>query len=391
MKKRIAVLGSTGSIGCQTLEVVDMFPDRFEVVGLAAGYNLHRLAEQVHKYSPQIVSIGRPEDLQVFRPMVPHEIELTAGIDGMSEVAVHNHVDIVVTSVTGTLGLLPTVAAVEAGKDIALANKETLVAAGDLVMSLVRERGVNILPVDSEHSAIFQCLNGAHRSDVRKLLLTASGGPFKDKTVDEISMVSIEDALNHPNWSMGRKITVDSATMMNKGLEVIEARWLFDVCFESIEVLIHPQSIIHSMVEFNDGSVIAQLGVPDMRVPIAYALSYPDRWANVFPKLDLLEVRELTFEKPRPEVFPSLSLAFAAGKCGGSMPAVMNAANEVAVSMFLGGRIGFTDIPELVEKVMSNHTCRSKPGLSEILDADHWAREEAVRLAEQYTGVLTRK
>lgn len=381
MKKPISILGSTGSIGCQTLEVVDMFPDKFEVVGLAAGSNLQRLAEQVHKYRPRQVSIGRAEDLQLFRSMVPEGIVLTVGVEGMTEVAVMEDVDIVVTSVTGTLGLLPTVAAIKAGKDIALANKETLVAAGELVMSLVKEKGVRILPVDSEHSAIFQCLNGENRLEVGKLLLTASGGPFKNKTREELLAVGIEDALIHPNWSMGRKITVDSATMMNKGLEVIEARWLFDVSFDSIEVLIHPQSIVHSMVEYKDGSVIAQIGVPDMRIPIQYALSYPERWANCFPKLNLLEVKELTFEKPRTEVFPSLNLAFEAGRQGGTMPAVMNAANEVAVSLFLDGRLRFTDIPAIVEKVMANHDCRNNPGISEILETDCWAREEAVRMA----------
>jgi len=381
MKKRISILGSTGSIGCQTLEVVDMFSDKFEVVGLAAGSNLRRLAEQVHKYKPRQVSIGRAEDLQVFRSMVPEGILLTVGVEGMTEVAIQEDVDIVVTSVTGTLGLLPTVAAIKAGKDIALANKETLVAAGELVMSLVQENRVKILPVDSEHSAIFQCLNGENRLEVGKLILTASGGPFKNKTREELLAVGVEDALNHPNWSMGRKITVDSATMMNKGLEVIEARWLFNVDFDSIEVLIHPQSIVHSMVEFKDGSVIAQMGVPDMRIPIQYALSYPKRWANDFPKLNLLEVQELTFEKPRTEVFPSLILAFEAGRQGGTMPAVMNAANEVAVSLFLDGRIRFTDIPTIVEKVMANHDCKNNPGLAEILETDCWAREEAVRMA----------
>ncbi len=381
MKKRIAVLGSTGSIGCQTLEVIDRFPDQFEVTGLAAGANLDKLARQVAKYRPRVVSIGRSEDIPAFRAMIPGEVALTAGVDGMVEISVAEETDLVVTSVTGTLGLIPTVEAIKAGKDIALANKETLVAAGELVMALVREKGVRILPVDSEHSAIFQCLDGRKREQISKLILTASGGPFVNKSLEELATVTVQDALRHPNWSMGRKITVDSATLMNKGLEVIEAKWLFGVELDNIEVVTHPQSIIHSMVEFVDGSVIAQMGIPDMRIPIQYALTYPERQVNDFPKLDLLAVRELSFRSPRTGDFPSLSLAFAAGRTGGTMPAVMNAANELAVAMFLEGRIGFTDIPVLVEKVMANHTCKPSPNMQQILQSDSWAREEAKRYA----------
>lgn len=380
MKKRVAVLGSTGSIGCQTLEVVDKFPDKFEIVGLAAGFNLDKLAEQAAKYRPRLVSIGNKQDVPRFRSLLPTGVRVTAGIEGMTEVAVLDEVDIVVTSITGTLGLIPTVEAVKAGKDIALANKETLVAAGELVMSLVRQKGVSFLPVDSEHSAIFQCLNGEARAEVSKLILTASGGPFLNKTKEELSQVGVEDALKHPNWSMGRKITVDSATMMNKGLEVIEARWLFDIGFDNIEVIIHPQSIIHSMVEFVDGSVIAQMGLPDMRIPIQYALSYPKRLGSSFARLDLAAVGRLGFEKPRTDLFPSLELAFEAGRRGGTAPAVMNAANEQAVAMFLEGRLGFTDIPVLVAKVLANHECRRQPALVDILDSDNWAREEIIRL-----------
>jgi 1-deoxy-D-xylulose-5-phosphate reductoisomerase len=381
MRKRIAVLGSTGSIGCQTLDVIERFPDRFEIVGLAAGVNIEKLAGQVEKHKPRIVSIGRWEDIPRFRSMVGSGVKIVAGIEGMTEVAAHGLVEVVVTSITGTLGLVPTVEAIKAGKDIALANKETLVAAGELVMSLVREKGVHLLPVDSEHSAIFQCLAGAEQPDIRRIILTASGGPFRNKAKKELRKVQVEDALKHPNWSMGQKITIDSATLMNKGLEVIEARWLFNTNFDKIDVVVHPQSIIHSMVEFPDGSVIAQLGTPDMRMPIQYALTYPERWANDFPKLDFLSLGELTFHPPRMDEFPCLGLAFQAGRQGGTMPAVMNAANEQAVAMFLNRRIGFMDISELIEKVMANHTWINNPGLDEILMSDSWARQEASRLA----------
>lgn len=376
MKKKIAILGSTGSIGRQTLEVVERFPEHFEIVGLAAGINIDELAGQVAKHRPSIVSIGREEDLKVFRAMVPGDTTVACGIAGMSEVAVTSGADLVVTSITGTIGLIPTIEAIKAGKDIALANKETLVAGGELVMTLVRQYGVRMLPVDSEHSAIFQCLHGNNHEDVRKLILTASGGPFLNKPGHELAAVRVEDALKHPNWSMGRKITIDSATLMNKGLEVIEARWLFDVTFDRIEVVVHPQSIIHSMVEYVDGSVIAQMGAPDMRIPIQYALTFPERWSNDLPKLNLLTVGELSFQKPRSDEFPCLNLAFEAGRCGGTKPAVMNAANEEAVAMFLSGRIGFMDIPELVEKTMAKHTCIPNPSIEDILQSDRWAREE---------------
>lgn len=381
MKKRIAILGSTGSIGRQTLEVIDRFPERFEVVALAAGSNVDELIRQSLKYKPKLVSIGQPKDVQRIKTMVPGGTAVSFGIEGMVEAAVMDEVDVVVTSVTGTLGLLPTVEAIKAGKDIALANKETLVAAGELVMALIREKKVKLLPVDSEHSAIFQSLNGEKRSEISKLILTASGGPFRTKPCEELVNITPEDALRHPNWSMGRKITIDSATLMNKGLEVIEARWLFDVDFKNIEVVIHPQSIIHSMVEFVDGSVIGQMGLPDMKLPIQYALSYPERWENGFPKLDLLKIGNLTFERPRTEAFPALPLAFEAGSLGGTMPAVMNAANELAVEMFLAGKIGFNKIVELIEQVMDNHKLIKNPDLTGILENDRWAREETRRLS----------
>ncbi len=375
--KNIVVLGSTGSIGTQTLEVLDMFPDIFQVTGLAAGSNLQKLATQVNKYCPKIVSVGTEDDIPRLKSLIPPDVEIVSGVQGMAEIARMAEVDVVVTSITGTLGLLPTLEAINAGKDIALANKETLVAAGEIVMKLAHEKGVSILPVDSEHSAIFQCLNGEERSRVSRIILTASGGPFRDWSHSQLQSVTVADALKHPNWSMGRKITVDSATMMNKGLEVIEARWLFDVELQEIDVLIHPQSIVHSMVEFTDGSVLAQMGLPDMKLPIQYALTYPERLGNDFPRLNLAASGHLSFAAPRPEIFTCLGLAYEAGRQGGTMPAVLNAANEKAVEMFLNGQIEFLDIPLLIEKVMANHTPVQSPGLDDILGSDMWAREEA--------------
>lgn len=376
MLKKIVVLGSTGSIGTQTLDVVDNFPDRFEIVALAGGSNIGKLAEQANKYRPKLVSVGNKDDIKKIKSMISDDIIVTGGAEGLIQAAVMDEADTVVTSVTGTLGLIPTIEAIKAGKNIALANKETLVAAGEIVMSLISQYGVSILPVDSEHSAIFQCLNGENRGSVNKLTLTASGGPFFNKTPEELAEVTVEDALKHPNWAMGRKITVDSASMMNKGLEVIEARWLFNVSFDKIDVIVHPQSIIHSMVEFSDGSVIAQMGRPDMRLPIQYALSYPDRWENNFPQLDLLSIGKLTFDKPRSDVFPCLNIAYEAGRQGGTMPAVMNAANEAVVNLFLQGKVKFTEIPLLIEKVMANHQMIAHPDIYEILESDRWAREE---------------
>lgn len=380
MLKKISILGSTGSIGTQTLEVVDRFPQLFEIVALAGGTNLEKLAQQCRKYHPKIVSVGNEKDIPLFRTMVPEGIHVTGGPEGLIEAAVADEADTVVTSVTGTLGLLPTIEAIKAGKNIALANKETLVAAGEPVLELVAQMGVALIPVDSEHSAIFQALNGESRKAIHKLMLTASGGPFRTFTSEALTSVTVQDALRHPNWAMGKKITVDSATMMNKGLEVIEARWLFDVDFKDIEVLVHPQSIVHSMVEFTDGSVIAQMGRPDMRLPIQYALSYPDRWENDFPRLNLFATNNLTFEKPRMDLFRCLGLAYEAGNQGGTMPAVMNAANEVAVSLFLEGDLKFTEIPTLIEKVMSNHHNVHHPDVNQIMAWDQWARDEAVRV-----------
>lgn len=376
--KRIAVLGSTGSIGRQALDVVLNNKDKLQIVALAAGNNVELLAEQIQKFTPGIVAVASSEDALKLKKLLTDSFnfEVTYGQEGLEEVAAFDECDVVLNAVTGTVGLTPTLKAIEAGKDIAIANKETLVAAGHLVMEAAREKGVNIYPVDSEHSAIWQCIKNDDKS-VSKIILTASGGPFRQMSILEMESVTREMALNHPNWNMGNKITIDSATLMNKGLEVIEARWLFDIDFDHIEVVVHPQSIVHSMVEFVDGSVIAHLGIPDMRIPIQYALSYPERWTNDLPKLKLSKIKQLTFEDPDYEKFPCLKLAYQAGITGGTMPAVLNAANEVAVNRFLNNEIKFTDIYKIVSKVMSKHTAVFNPDLKQILDADKWAREEA--------------
>ena len=385
MKKKLAILGSTGSIGRQTLEVVDRFPHLFEVVALVAGSNVNLLAEQINKYQPALAGIANQEKEKELKELVKvKNIELTSGPSALLQGATVEEAQVVVTSVTGTVGLVPTVAAIKKGKDIALANKETLVAAGELITTLVKEMGVKILPVDSEHSAIFQCLQGAPSKGLAKIILTASGGPFRGKSREDLVKVTREMALNHPNWSMGRKITIDSATMMNKGLEVMEARWLFGLDYDHIEVVIHPQSIIHSMVEFADGSILAQLGLPDMRLPIQYALSYPERWSNDFPKLDFRQYSQLTFAEPDMDTFSCLSLAFEAGRSGGTLPAVLNAANEEAVALFLDGKIKFLQIPQLIEKTMNDHIIISNPSLEEILEADYLAREQVKKLLINY-------
>lgn len=381
--KGISILGSTGSIGRQSLEVIDMFPEHFQVVGLAAGHNLRILREQIKKYRPKLVSVVSKEDAQkLSEQMSGCGVEFLCGEEGISAVAACVDADTVLTAVTGTAGLLPTVKAIKAGKNIALANKETLVAAGSIVTSLAKEYRVSILPVDSEHSAIWQCLQGAQQKEVDNIILTASGGPFR-KEPGALSQVTVEMTLNHPNWNMGRKITVDSATLMNKGLEVIEARWLFNFDYDRIKVVVHPQSIIHSMVEFIDGSVLAQLGQPDMRTPIQYALGYPVRLHNNFPRLDWSGIKELTFEPPDTKRFPLLNIAFEAGRRGGTLPAVMNAANEVAVESFLAGKTCFNSIQKLIEKVMSDHSIIEKPDLTDIIEADKEAREKTYNLLKE--------
>lgn len=379
MSKKIAILGSTGSIGKQTLQVVDMFPGEFQVVALAAGTNIHLLSEQVKRYKPSLVAVMEEtllgelsEELQSF------DVEIMGGMEGLKAVAMHPEAEMLVTAVSGRVGLEPTMAAIAAGKDIGLANKETLVAAGSLVMREAAKQGVAIIPVDSEHSAIFQCLEPDSKA-VNRLIITASGGPFRGWKREMLQSVTKEMALRHPNWEMGAKITVDSATLMNKGLEVIEARWLFNINWDKINVVVHPQSIVHSMVEYIDGSILAHLGQPDMRIPIQYALTYPARRGNPLAKLDLIG-KTLTFEEPDLQSFPALALAFAAGKRGGTMPAVLNAANEVAVGLFLEDKIQFLDISVLVEKVMSRHQVLDQPDLKQILAADAWAREEVQSL-----------
>lgn len=375
--KQLAILGSTGSIGCQALQVVDNFPDDVRPVALAAGKNKQLLLEQVKRYRPRLVSLQREEDARWLQRQVgSSKTEIYYGQEGLLAVATCSDVDTVLTAISGAVGLWPTVAAIKAGNNIALANKETLVAAGELVMCLAQEYRVQVNPVDSEHSAIWQCLHGEDSNNVARILLTASGGPFRRYNTVQMAGITPAMALNHPNWQMGAKITVDSATLMNKGLEVIEARWLFGINYDNIKVVIHPQSIIHSMVEFNDGSVLAQMGVPDMRLPIQYALFYPRRPAGDAPKLQWPLI-DLTFEEPDLEKFPSLALAYQAGRIGKTMPAVLNAANEVAVHAFLTGRISFMSIPELVTAVMEDHTPVTYNSLEDILEADLWARSRA--------------
>jgi 1-deoxy-D-xylulose-5-phosphate reductoisomerase len=379
--KKISILGSTGSIGVSTLEIVAAHPDRFRVVALSAGSNLELLCRQIELFSPQLVAVISEESAQQLRTMLPgRKPEIMHGVTGMIAVATVAEAEMVVAAIVGAAGLVPTAAAIKAGKDVALANKETLVTAGHLIMEMVKEQGVSLYPVDSEHSAVFQSFQGHRREDVRRVILTASGGPFRNFPLEKLAQVSIADALNHPNWSMGQKITIDSATMMNKGLEVIEARWLFDMPAEQIAVNIHPQSIIHSMVEYVDGCVMAQLGVPDMKAPIAYALTYPERVPTGVKPLDLPALTGLTFFNPDYTRFPALKLAYQALAAGESMPAVLNAANEVAVEAFLGGMIRFIDIPVAIERTMDAHQPHALSTIEEVLFVDRWGREKTREL-----------
>ena len=373
MAKKISILGSTGSIGTQTLDVARNL--NIEVVGLAVDKNIDLLEKQIIEFKPSAVAVNDKELAKVLKEKVKDkDVQVYSGLEGIIKIATMDEADTVVTSMVGIAGLMPTIEAIKAKKNIALANKETLVTAGAIIMREAKKNGVNILPVDSEHSAIFQSLMGNNKTAVAKILLTASGGPFRKKNKKELEQVTVEEALKHPNWDMGCKITIDSATLMNKGLEMIEAKWLFDIEPEKIEVLVHPQSIVHSMVEFIDGSVIAQLGSPDMRLPIQFSLTYPERVENNFPKLDLLKIGRLTFEEPDYEKFPCLGLAFRAVKCGGSMPAAMNAANEEAVALFLNRKIGFADIPRIIKRIMDMHDAHSNPDIEKILEIDLWAR-----------------
>lgn len=371
--KKIAILGSTGSIGTQTLDVVREHPDELSVAALAAGRNKEKLREQIKEFHPKIVSLSEEKlALEMKKELAGTGIDVLYGMEGLMAVAGAKEADVVVTAVVGMMGILPTMEAIRKGKDIALANKETLVTAGHLIMPMAKEHHVSILPVDSEHSAIFQCLHGERHRDVDKLLLTASGGPFRGKRLEDLQKVTLEDALKHPNWSMGQKITIDSSTMVNKGLEVMEAHWLFDVDYDQIEVVVQPQSIIHSMVQFVDGAILAQLGTPDMRVPIEYALFYPERRSLQGERLDFSALKSITFEKPDTEVFRGLALALEAGRAGGTMPTVFNAANEKAVAKFLRREIGYMDIIRLIEQCMETHQWKADPSLEEILATEQW-------------------
>ncbi len=368
--KKIAILGSTGSIGTQTLEVARNNGD-LEIVSLAAGSNIRKLEEQIREFHPRTVAVWSEEKAAELRTAVRDlNVRVVSGMDGLIEICTLPEAEIVVTAIVGMIGIVPTIAAMKAGKDIALANKETLVTAGHIIIPLAKETGVKILPVDSEHSAIFQCLNGENRNQLHKILLTASGGPFRGKKREELLNIQVEDALKHPNWAMGRKITIDSSTLVNKGLEMMEARWLFGVEPKDIQIVVQPKSIIHSMVEFVDGAVIAQLGTPDMKLPIQYALYYPERRYLPGERLDFETLTQITFEKPDMETFTGLKLAFDAAAAGGSMPTVYNAANEKAVALFLDRKIGWLAIPEIIQECMEAHRVISDPTVEEILETE---------------------
>jgi 1-deoxy-D-xylulose-5-phosphate reductoisomerase len=377
--KNVVLLGSTGSIGTSTIKVAEDLPDRIRLVGLAAGNNAELLAKQTLKHRPEAVSISDPARAREIQTILSATTRVYAGHDGLLKLATLPAADIVLIAIVGTAGLQPALAAIRAGKDIAVASKEILVMAGETVMSEARKYGVRVLAVDSEHSAIFQCLDGKPASSVRKLWLTASGGPFRQMPKEDFPNITVERALKHPSWVMGRKITIDSATLFNKGLEMIEARWLFDIEMGRVQVIIHPQSVVHSMVEFVDGSIIAQLSTPDMCLPIQYALTYPDRARNDRVQTDFAKLGSLTFEEPDLDRFPSLTLARRAGEVGGTMPAVLNAANEAAVEAFCNGKIGFEQISRTVARVMERHQPVEHPSLEQILSADAWARAEAVK------------
>jgi 1-deoxy-D-xylulose-5-phosphate reductoisomerase len=381
--KVISVLGSTGSIGANTLKVVSSFPGEFRIAGLSGGKNVPLLAHQIEQICPEIASCGDEfisAELQSLLRQRGYPMARTRfvhGLEGHIEVSCHPESSIVLSAISGAAGLLPTYRALEKGKNIALANKETMVMAGRLMMRKSREKGAAIVPVDSEHNAIHQCLRGGRGDEVRRLILTASGGPFRETPKEELSSVTLDQALNHPTWRMGRKITIDSATLMNKGLEVIEASWLFGVTADEIDVAVHPQSVVHSMVEFNDGSILAQLGLTDMRIAIQYALTYPERWDSPLPYLDIYNLPKIEFLEPDMDKFPCLRLAYRALRAGGTAPAVLNAANEVAVEAFLNGGIAFHEIPLIIESVLDAHEPHASPDMEMVLKADTWARDEA--------------
>lgn len=379
--RKISILGSTGSIGTQTLEVVENL-ENIKVMAITGNSNITLLEEQARKFQPELVAVMDEKNAEVLKEkLADMDICVVSGMDGLVEAATYDGVDTVVTSVVGNVGLKPTFEAIRAGKNIALANKETLVSAGQLVMDLAKKHNIKIYPVDSEHSAIFQSLQGNEGNKIERILLTASGGPFRGKKREDLLDVIAADALKHPNWSMGNKITIDSATLMNKGLEVMEAKWLFDVDVDQIEVLIHPQSIVHSAVEYEDGAIMAQMGEPDMRVPIQYALTYPKRVKSPFPRVDFMQRGNLTFDQPDMETFQCLSLAYRALKTGGTLPAVLNGANEVAVARFLKGDIGFLQISELIEQTMDAYTVKQEYTLEDLLEADAWAKNYAAKVS----------
>ena len=379
--KHLSILGSTGSIGTQTLDIVRQFPEEFKVVGLTTNKNSELLLKQIKEFKPKAVAImdkSKTDDLLNFS-----SCQVYSGIEGLNKIAALNEANTVVNSLVGSVGIEPTYNAIKNKKNIALANKETLVAAGSVIMEEVKKNNVNLMPIDSEHSAIFQCLNGENVKEVNKITITCSGGPFKSHTKEQLENVSVQDALKHPTWSMGNKITIDSATLMNKGLEVIEAHWLYNINYETIKIVIHPQSIVHSLVEFVDKSVIAQLGLPDMKIPIQYALTYPKRFQNLSMQLDLIKIKNLEFKEPDFEMFPCLRYAYEAGAIGGTLPAVMNAANEAAVYAFLDNKIRFLDIQELIRKMMDSHSLIKNPSLNEILEIDKKVKEETKNIIEE--------
>ena len=379
--KHISILGSTGSIGTQTLEIVRQFPNEFKVVGLSTNKNSDLLLKQIKEFRPKAVAVmdgSKVGELKNFS-----SCQVYSGMEGLKKIAALDEADTVINSLVGSVGIEPTYHAIKNKKNIALANKETLVAAGSIIMDEVKKNGVKLMPIDSEHSAIFQCLNGENINEVEKITLTCSGGPFKNYTKEQLEKATLQDALKHPTWSMGSKITIDSATLMNKGFEVIEAHWLYGIDYEKIKVVIHPQSIVHSLVEFHDNSVIAQLGLPDMKIPIQYALSYPKRFPGDSKSLNLAEIKNLEFREPDFEMFPCLNYAYEAGKINGTMPAVMNAANETAVYAFLENKIKFLDITKLIKKMMDGHKLIKNPDLNEILEVDQKTKEETKRIVEE--------
>jgi len=385
MPKNLTILGSTGSIGVNSLKVIKTHPDKYQCIGLAAGRNISLLLKQIKTFKPKAVCvIDETLASKLKDQLADSNVEVLFGTEGFVHLSTLGEIDTVISAMTGAAGLLPTYEAVKAGKNIALANKETMVMAGAIIMKEAERQGVSVLPVDSEHSAIFQSLQGHPNEDIRRVILTASGGPFRDISLEKMATVTPAQALDHPNWNMGEKITIDSATLMNKGLEAIEAKWFFNLDMDQIEILIHPQSIVHSMVEYKDGSIISQLGIPDMYIPIAYALSYPRHLGNNLPSLELDKIEKLTFKKPDLKQFRSLGLALEAAEAGGSMPTVLNGANEIAVAAFLDGKINFLDIPDLIERTMEAHQSHTVDSIEEIIGSDKWARNTAREVLRQW-------